>query len=330
MTSSAAKRFALRPGTAVAMLVVVALAAGAALWYYVSRPLPGSVKLVELSEEATATVGFAGMFPAAEDDPIANPLGIAFDGTTLFVAESDRSRILLFDASGARLGEIDLSSEEATVQVYPSALALTGDGRLAIVDNSRSRVLVVDAVAAAEPEILLKLAGTAKRPMAPTAVACDDGEIFVFDAATQTVRVFDSGGDLDRTLGADLQPRLAIVSGMTVADGVLYIADSVGGRVLAIDAGTGTQKAVFPVRYALPRSIRPGHADGLAVVDTFARAVFLVDNAGEQTDVIDAGTVPDGLMESPRDAVWVSETGRLYVTDAGLGRVMVFNVRASE
>ncbi|MRS12126.1 MAG: hypothetical protein EG823_03525 [Actinobacteria bacterium] len=330
MTDSSAPRFAVHPRTLTLLLLAVAIIAGAAVWYYVSRPLPGSVELVDLPEESTATVGFAGMFPAADADPIANPLGIAFDGETLFIAESDAARIRLFDMVGGNVGVIDLGSEEPTVAVYPSALALTDDGRLAVVDNSRNRVLVVAAAASDDPKVLLTIAGTKKKPMTPTAVAYSEGEFYVFDAAVQGIRVYASDGDRVRTIGTDLAPTPAVVSGMCVADGAVYLTDSTGGRVLRIDAQTGLQEAVFPDGYPLPRSVRLGPAGGVIVVDTFDRAVYFASTDGERGDVIDADAVADGPMDSPRDAVWVPQVARLYVTDAGLGRVMVYNVRGTE
>ena len=82
--------FAFRPRTIVIAMAVIIVLAAAAVWYAVSQDQrPGRVDLTSLSVDSTATVGLAGVFPAEEDDPLANPLGIAWDGEVLYVAASD-------------------------------------------------------------------------------------------------------------------------------------------------------------------------------------------------------------------------------------------------
>lgn len=318
--------FAVRPRTLLTAIAVVLIVSALAVWFFVQRlEPPGRIALESLSEDSTATVGLAGIFPAEEDEPLANPLGIAWDGETLFVAESDAGRVRLFDERGGQLGEIGLPVMRERSAVYPSSIALTDDGRLAIVDNAGPRVIVVSAEPAERAEVLLTLGG--RTAGQPTTVAYADGEFYVFDAATSVVRVYASDGTAARTLGADLQPPLAFATGMTVVDQSLLVADSNSGRVLVLDAQTGKQRTVFGDRYTLPRAIVALADDRLAVIDTFDRAVHVTDLSGERLDVINDQSVPDGTMASPRDGVWLAENARLYITDAASGVVFAYNVR---
>ncbi len=320
--------FAVKPRTVViAMLIIVIVAAAVVAWSLRPGRYPGRVRLADLPGDTTATVGFAGAFPADDEPALANPLGIAWDGDRLYVAESDAGVVRVFDEAGGRIGSIALPVAAGAQAVYPSALVAAGE-RLAIVDTAGNRIIIVDAEPADEAaEPLVVLGGKDDAPGQPISVAYGDGEFYVVDASDSLVKVYDAEGAFVRAIGGSLEPPLAFAGGVALLDGRLFIADSNGGRVVVLDARTGDQVRVFEDRYALPRAIVPVSDDALALVDTFGHAVYLVGADGVRRDVIDAESVPDGPLASPRGVTWVGEDGRLYVTDAGAGRVLVYNVR---
>jgi len=300
----------------VMLLTLLVVAAGVAAWILLEPTAPGRGRLADL----------AGVFPAEDAPALANPLGIAWDGERLFVAESDAGTVRIFDAEGGDLGAIVLPATGDLPAAYPSVLALA-DSRLAIVDNAANRVIVVAAESADTAEVILTLGAGDDAPRQPTAVAYADGEFFVADAGDGTIGVYGDSGDHLRTLGAELEPALGFVGSIEVVDGQLFIADSNAGRVLVLDAATGEQVAVYGDRYALPRVIDSMDTTHFAVLDAFERAVYIVSPGGVRLDAIDAESVPEGPLSSPRGAVWVEGDARLYVTDGGLGRVVVYNVR---
>lgn len=326
MSEPKAPRFSVRPRTILIAMLLVMLLVAAAVWFSLSLIPEGRVRLRDFSEESTATVGFAGVFPADGDPALANPLGIVWDGERLLVAESDAGRISLFDSRGGALGTIGLAPAKGAQAAYPSSLALVDEDRIAVVDNAGQRVIVIAAQPAESAEVLLELGSGADAPGQPTSVWYEDGEYFVFDATALAVHVYDAEGVLDRTIAAGLKPPVSFSTGLYVRDDVLYLVDSNGGRVLAVDPVTGEQRNIFADRYALPRAIIPV-GTGVAVVDTFERSVFLTTASGERKDTISSETVSEGAMLSPRGVVWLADDQRLYVTDAGTGRVVVFNVR---
>lgn len=321
-------RMSVRPRTLVVVMVVIVAAAAAAVWLTLGDATrPGRVDLQSLSEDSTATVGLAGVFPPEDREALANPLGIVTDGEFLYVAESDAGRIRIFDLRGGEVGTIGLPKAKDVTSVYPAALALAGEGRLAVVDNAGARVIVVSTEPAENAKILLTLGGKAGSGQ-PTSVAYADGEYFVFDAEASAVRVYDAAGKASRMIGADLEPQISFASGMIGAADTLFITDSNAGRVLAVDGGTGEIRFLFDMRFTLPRALAAMGADGMAVVDTFDRAVYLTDGEGVRRDAVTAETVPDGPLASPRGVAWDAAGRRLYVTDAGTGRVVVYNVAA--
>lgn len=320
-------QFAVRPRTLLTAMFAIVVVAALVVGYLVVHGRPqGRVKLVDLPEESTATVGLAGAFPGAGEEALRNPLGIAWDGKTLFVAESDAQRVRLFDPSGGRLGEIRLAPAKGKTSSYPSAIASVDGGRLVIVDNAGPRVVVVSAEPASSAKVLFTLGG-GKGPGQPTSVAYADGEFFVFDAGVSGVLVYDTKGKLLRTIGVDLEPKVAFATGMCVDGGSLYLTDTNGGRVMAIDKTSGKQALLFPDRYALPRSITVLDSGYLAVTDAFDQAVYVTTLEGERRDTIDAANMPEGALTSPRGLAWLADTKRLYVSDAVSGIIAVYNVR---
>lgn len=309
---------------ALAAVVVVAglgLAATLAL-----RP-EGGIDLAGLPDDASVTVSLAGSFPGPGSDALATPLGIAIDKGRVYVAEADAGRIQVYDLRGGRFGEIVLPVASGALTVYPTSLAVTGNGRLAVVDGAAGRVIVVSAKVGDDAGVLVTLGADepATAPLQPTAVAYASGTFYVADGITHTVKRY---GDDGRYLGESataVRPALTYTGGIAIVGDEIVLSDSNAGRMLAIDIGSEAVRE-FPDRYVLPRGVtRVG--SGVAVADVFSRAVYVCDERGSRTRTIDAETVPDSPLASPESVAWSQSTKRLYVTDSSRGKVVVFNVR---
>src|SRR5665647_999769 len=88
---------------AIAIIVVVAIIG--AIILILNRP-KGPIEEVSFARDSTATVLYAGSFPAADDPALLNPLGIDLRDGTLYVAESDAGRISIFALDGSSRGSI--------------------------------------------------------------------------------------------------------------------------------------------------------------------------------------------------------------------------------
>lgn len=305
---------------------VVALTLGVLLAVILATRPEGGVDLAGLPADETVTVSLAGSFPGQGQEPLANPLGLAIDGSRVYVAEADAGLIQVFDLSGRPYGEIVLTSSNEGLAVYPTSVAATGDGRLAVVDSAAGRVLVVDAEVG-DAAVLMRLGERQEStaPLQPTAVAFSDDAFYVSDGVTHTVKIYGDDGLYQGEVGASVTPALTYPGGLAVVAGELVLADSNAGRVLSIDLDSGATHD-FPDRYALPRGIT-GVRDGVAVTDVFGAAVYVCDDHGTRTHTIDADTLPESPLDSPEGVAWADGAERLYVTDSTRGKVVVFNVR---
>lgn len=319
-----------RPRDLVAVMGVIVLVAAVAgvVWWYTSRPV-GKVDLEKPAGDATATVTYAGQFPAEDRPRLLNPLGIALEGERLYVAESDAGRISVFGLSGEEIGTITVPVAKGANAAYPADIAVVNPESLAVVDTAAQRVvlLAADPEATAEPTIV-GVADKKTAPVQPTAVAAADGEVYVADGATHNIKVYDADGIFVRSIGEKLTPALTFVGGLCVLGDGLYATDSNAGRVIVLDKNTGGQVAIFPDSRALPRGIALGPDGGLFVVDTFSRMVDVTSGDGVRTDVIDGSISGEGSMGSPRDVTWFAAETRAYVTDATQGVIKVYNIRA--
>ncbi len=320
-----------RPRTlliAIAVILLIAAAVAAIVWL---TPR-GGVELVGFSPESTATVAYAGRFPADDEPRLLNPLGIAVRGTTLYVAESDAGRIRVFGLRGEDRGSIVVPVRSGAPTAYPSDVATLGADRIVVVDNSGARVLVMSVDPEAKTPVIAVLgdADGSNTPVQPTAVAVDGETIYVADSNDLTIKAYGADGGYLRTVVQGSSDAGTFAGGLFVASGRVYATDSNTGRVTAFDVADGALFKTFPDAFALPRGLGAGLGGGLLVTDTFERTVRLTDLEGRRIDLIDGAAAGDGALGSPRDTAWVPSASRAYVTDAQAGRVIVFNMRETD
>lgn len=318
-----------RRPVAVGALVLVLLLVGLGIWWYLAGLNEGSVSLVSPSADATSTVAFAGSFPAQADPPLENPLGIAIIGERIFVSESDAGVIREFAANGARRQVITLPRDPGASTVYPSDMAAVGDDMLAVVDTASSRVLVVSITPADTAPIVLGANAPTTAPLQPTAVARLADGIAVADGRDHLIKVYDMTGTYVRSMGASLEPQLGFVGGMVLVRGRLYVADSNAGRVVTINPETGAQVGTLPRPIQLPRGIAAVDGGRVLVASTFDRSLSLYDLGGQMIASVTPDTLnldPMARLTLPKGVAWMASTRRAYMSDAGDGRIHVYNV----
>ncbi|MDO8963112.1 MAG: hypothetical protein Q7W30_01315 [Coriobacteriia bacterium] len=277
-------------------------------------------------------VSLAGVLPRGAEPPLRGPFGAAVLSGHVYVSEADGSSIRVLDLDGVTIQTLALPAERGAPTAYPSDLEVLGDGRLAVVDNASQRVRLFEV----RPDGTISPTGSFRAstptatPVQPTAVTALGGEqIAIADGADKTIKVYSRTGALLRTLGSQVEPRLTFVSGMALVDGVLVVSDTNAARVVFLDPKTGAMIDAFPDRFAQPRAIIAIRGRTFAVVDTFGRSVrFCTLDGATKLSIGSAESTlpPEARLGSPRAAAWDAAARRLYVTDTGSGRIVVYNV----
>jgi len=316
----------------IGILVILVAAGGCFAWLlFQGSQDTGAVEFAAHPADATSTVSYAGAFPSSDDTGLANPLGIAVAGDTLYVAEADAGVVRVFGLDGEDRGAILVPITGAAGIAYPSGVAVLDDDRIVVADISGARVVVLSSDPGASEPLLDVVASTETSPALsqPTAVAVEGDLILVGDPGA--VHVYDTTGAFVRTLGLDMPLPLSFAGGIAVRDGVAYVTDPNRGRIAAFDIATGKVLPFLQEVLDLPRGVVTVRKDVL-VVDRFASEIVVFGSDGfafqrfgsRENEVPGAGS--EALLSMPQDAVWVDDVERLYVTDPGTGRVRVYNL----
>lgn len=189
-----------------------------------------------------------GLFQAAIGDPatLQRPTGVAVnaDGSRIYVIDrsdndSDRHRVVVYDADGRLLREIGQRGRRDGEFNVPLQAVVSPEGRLHVLDAGNFRVQTFDA----EGKFIASFgqAGNGFGQFArPRGLACDGaGRLYVSDASFCNVQVFAPGGELLMSLGKsgrrDRPGRYGLLQGVAVDEtDRLYLVDQLFAKVEVI------------------------------------------------------------------------------------------------
>jgi len=316
----------------VAGITVAAMAAFIvlSLLYHDRSTSVQGLALLGFSQSSTATVSFAGQFPALEEPRLAGPKGMHGLTDRLYVALADIGTIGVFTLDGQRLETITVAPAEGVPVAYLIDVVALSHDRLLVIDASGGRVIFVDP---GNPDKIETLQADGSFMIGqPTAIEYFEGEIFIADGADETIKVFDERGTGLRVLAGELEPPLTFVGDLHVDDaGTLWASDSNIGRVVRLDLNEGTLITTLQMPLSLPRGIDSDEQGRLMVSEAFAGTVRIFDTDGVLTDTVGDALTENigrgGQMTRPEALWWDAPNSRLYVTDSEQGRIKVYNLR---
>lgn len=195
-----------------------------------------------------------------EADPLAET---SHKTTEQFTQQTDLSgtvRYLVGAAAPKRYGGDGGPATEAMLN-FPTAVAVDAQGHLYVADTMNHRVRRVDA----RTGVITTIAGTGQARFSgdggpadraalnePAALAIDgQGQLYIADQSNNRVRAVDLKTGMIRTVAGTgsaaydgdgklaTESSLAGPSGLAVASGILYIADTFNGRIRSVDLATG-------------------------------------------------------------------------------------------
>jgi DNA-binding beta-propeller fold protein YncE len=175
------------------------------------------------------------------------PAGLAWDASVqqLYVLDSIRHRIAVFDANGVLLRNIGESGDGEGQFNHPTHLALDAGGALLVTDALNFRIQFIDR----NGRFLRKFgqAGNGAGDFAaPKGIAADsDGHYYVVDALFDAVQIFDQQGRLLLAFGEHgASPgQFSLPRGIFIAsDDKVYVADAYNRRVQVFLGAIATGK----------------------------------------------------------------------------------------
>ncbi len=274
---------------------------------------------------------FVATFGTEGEGLLRQPVGIAVDGGSVYVADAGRREIVTFTADGKFVRAF--GADRLVAPLYVARNPLDGlmyvtDRRLKAiaeykVDGSFVETFSVSADDAAGASVVATW-----QPMG--LAFADDGSLYVSDVGTRQriARFSPTLRYLGETPAAMPDGPLSFVNGLAVADGRLLVADGNNARLVTFTEGLAyVRSAPFG---GLPRgvcSIRGTGGTVFAVVDATGGAVVVVQPDGTVLATTSARGAGDAQLLQPT-SVATDGHGLLFVTDTGHARISVWRVTA--
>ncbi len=217
-----------------------------------------------------------------------DPTAVAVDADNrVYIAESGRHQIAVFDATGKRLRTIGRKGSGEGELLFPSGVAVAGNGDIYASDNGNHQIVVFDR----NGKFLRGWGGfgsAAGQLIRPMGLAIAGDRIYVTDAGNDRVQVFDLGGDPMKSIGewgtkpGQFQRPVAVAVDRAAN---LYVLDQDNNRVQVFDS-TGKNPRVWGEWGPFPGMIAGArgfclHENLLYIADTMNHRVQVMRPAGK-------------------------------------------------
>lgn len=270
-----------------------------------------------------ALVGQAGTENLIE---LARPQGVVTDTRKrILVTDVGVPSIRVFDPQAGRLAVWEYAAPGQQF-VSPVSIVSTRDGGFLVSDSS------LGLIAHLGPD------GQPLHPFGegivarPTGLAHDGERLFVADAQTHQVHVFDlasgakvaSWGARGHGPGEFSGPTFLLLHGNE-----LFVSDTLNARVQVLDKRDGSYLRSIGSRgtrlgqFMLPKGLASDSDGNLYVIDSYFDSMLVFAPRGELLLHIGGTGYASGNFFSP-SAVWVDSSNMVYLTDTFNGRVVLF------
>ena len=255
---------------------------------------------------------------SGEHGQVVEPAGVAVDAFgRIWVTDAQLHRMQRFDREGRWLGEAGVLGSDVGQLRRPGSVAPLGAASMAVLDRENRRVLVYDLFGRLQGVRLDLAAATLESQTGrvdPTWLATDrGGALYVADPARERILVFDTSGQLVRSLGS-FGPRVGSFRGLralaAAPRGELLVTERLNARVQRLDAG-GRPVSAWPLPIetrapgALPVAV--DERGRVAIADETSGRLWLFDAQGRRLAELGGLGHPRALAFAPDGTLLVAE-----------------------
>lgn len=273
------------------------------------------------------------------ENDLDGPLGVATYRGTVYVTDSKRGMIRVFNSKGSLLDSFGLKRKIRRVgKVVPGTNYLVGiavgdKGKIYVSDMNSGKILIFNQKGAFQGffQPSKKHKDILKKPLA---LAVYMGKIYVTDIGDQSIKIFNRNGELIRNFGEEGQGEgeLSFPNGIVIAkDGTIFVADSNNSRVQAFDA-QGKFRFSFKgeSRFILPRGLAIDSLNRLHVADTLAHKILVFNSKGNflfsygSDKEFEDEEISESELLYPNGIDIDKKNRHIYITDKGSNRISVW------
>lgn len=299
-----------------------------ALWY-VSAFVTGPVTATDGKAETAGYTHVRSIYGSGADR-LHRPTEVVADSEgNLYVADSFKHRIVVFDKNGAFVRTVGSPAKVDGALNYPSSVKVDDRGRTYVTSSNPGRVVIFD-----DQGKLLR----AFDVIEPLTLAIKNNRLYV--ASTKGILIGDlDGNQVGQLLERGKEPgQIDRPTGMAVDDdGTIFLADSLNYRFQAVDS-TGKvkwslgeqpnpQTAVVDKdrSFGLPSGLTLGSDGVLYGIDAFNGEILLLSKAGEELGSYGGWGRQDGQFYYPTG---ITEVGseRFAIADTFNDRVQIVGI----
>ncbi|MDZ4181183.1 MAG: hypothetical protein U1E29_18430 [Coriobacteriia bacterium] len=310
------------------LVLLVLLLLAAALWI-----LAGLLSGPAVSTQDTeGSEGYRHLFSiyGSGADRLHRPTEIATDGSgNLYVADSFKHRIVVFDNSGAFIRAFGSPANVDGALNYPSSVAVDERGRVYVTSSKPDKVVVFDSQGVPVQAIDIN---------EPLTLSVSSDRLYV--ATSSGILIGDlQGNQIGQMLSRGKEPgQIDRPTGMAIADdGTIYLADSLNYRFQAVDSqgeslwtlGAEIDAASAAVDrnrdYGLPAGLALGSDGVLYGLDAFNGEIVILSTEGEQLGLVGDWGRQDGQFYYPSGITQIGPE-RFAVADTFNDRVQIISI----
>lgn len=241
----------------------------------------------------------------------------------IYVTDISRQAVFVFDAA---TGKLDVwEKAEGLANFVAPVAAAAANGTVYVTDAELGIVARLSRDGATSRAVGR---GTLKRP---TGVALDATGLYVCDTAAHDIKVFDAAGTLTRVIGrrGEGPAEFNFPTHLAIADGFLYVADTMNSRIQVLEAASGRFVRQFGTRglyvgnLVRPKGVAVDTEGNVYVVESYHDHLLVFDRRGNFLMGIGGVGVGSGKFYLPA-GVWTDRLNRVFVADMFNGRVVLF------
>lgn len=243
-----------------------------------------SKKYISSNNAASLNKPPAFMFSFKGDEKqglLARPLAVTIDDYgKIYVVDTGNKQIQVFDAKGKFLYKFGREKRvEASLNI-PCYIAVSPSQRIYVSDRGINGILVYDK----NGRFLRKFKpnNQERYEWSPLGMEFNDkGDLYVCDADSQRIRVFDISGKLKKEIGIAGQEGLKFPNDIALTKDKIYVSDSNNARVVVFKMNGQFLKALsMPkgVVMGLPRGIVRIDNGKILVADAISQVIHVFDN----------------------------------------------------